>query len=125
MLKESRVEGKYDVDLQTVIKSLQMKGYEEIRADLPDHELPLGFSGVDKDLAYAPDISATKYEAVSFFEISHKTPHVQMLVTKWKLLATVAGLKRGKLTIYMPKGTAKFTRELVERYKIQAELEKL
>lgn len=125
MLKESRVEGKYIVDLQTVIKGLELKGYEGIRADLPELERPLGFSGVDKDLEYVPDISATKYEATSFFEISHKTPNVQQLVTKWKLLATVAGLKRGKLTIYMPKGTAKFTRELVERYKIQAELEKL
>ena len=125
MLKESRVEGKYEESLETVIKGLTMKGYEAIRADLPEHEAPMVLSSVNKEYEYTPDISAKKYEATSFFEISHKTTEVQRLVTKWKLLATVAGIKRGKLTIFMPKGTAKFTRELVEKYKIQAELEKL
>ena len=125
MLKESRTEAKYQADLETVVRSLELKGYESIKADLPDLESPTSLKSVDKTVEYVPDVSAKKYEATSFFEISQKTPEVQRLVTKWKLLATVANIKRGKLTIYMPKGTMKFTRELVEQYQIPAILEKL
>ncbi|MEM6270654.1 MAG: hypothetical protein AAF998_14530 [Bacteroidota bacterium] len=125
MLKESRSDTKYQADLEQVVRGLELKGYESIKADLPDLERPSGLKSVDKDFEYVPDVSAKKYEATSFFEISQKTHEVQKLVTKWKLLATVANIKRGKLTIYMPKGTMKFTRELVEQYQIPAILEKM
>ncbi|MGB0521717.1 MAG: hypothetical protein ACPGJS_02095 [Flammeovirgaceae bacterium] len=55
-----------------------------------------------------------------YTDIALKSEKPQRLVTRWKLLSTMASLKDGKLHLLTPRGHKSFTRKLVQEYNIRA-----
>lgn len=126
MLKELRDETKYDVVLQRVIENVEKEGYTEIRAAIADREMPAKLISQNNDDIFIPDVTAqSKYGGKAYFEISKKIGETTKLVNKWKLLSTLAEIKNGIFRIFVPHGAMRFTRELVNRYNINAELVKI
>ncbi|MCP4439257.1 MAG: hypothetical protein GY810_09980 [Aureispira sp.] len=109
---------------QKVIEWVGKRGYSEIKANIDDFETPSKFvrkmNGEDQDMI--PDITALKHNRKAYFEIAQKIEDSSLTVTKWKLLSTMASMKKGKLFIMAPKGHKMFTNRLVNTYEINAEV---
>lgn len=125
MLAESRSSEEYQELLEKAVSRLQAKGYEDIRVNLKGFEEPVGFNQKKSDIEYIPDLTARRHKGKCYFEIAKKTANITSLVSKWKLLSTIAEMKNGRFTILIPYGHNKFTQELIEQYSIKAELIKL
>jgi len=125
MLAESKKSEKYNELLKKAIKQVQAKGYHDIKTKLSGFDDPNGFSQKKEDNEYIPDITAVNNKGKNYFEIAEKTKDVTKLVSKWKLLATIAAMKNGQFTILVPYGQNKFTEELVEKHNINARLVRL
>jgi hypothetical protein len=126
MLKEFRKEDKYDDVLNKVLENIEKSGFESIKADFPEMEKPARLVGQSNEDIFIPDATAlTKTGSKAYFEISRKVDEPQKLVNKWKLLSTLAELKNGVFKIFVPHGAMRFTREIVNRYNIKADLVKI
>lgn len=125
MLSESRNEEKYHQSLKSAIKILEKKGFESIKADMPEFTPPAALVRQSDERIYTPDITAVRYNCKSYFEIAKKTTDINHLVAKWKLLAKLAKMKNGEFQIFVPRGAMSFTRDIVAKYNITAEVTKL
>lgn len=125
MLQETRAEIKYDANIQEALAVLKKQGFSEFKADIPDFESPARLKGKSGMYEFAPDITAHKNGLKGYFEISAKTPEVELLVTKWKVLASLARVKDGWFKIFVPRGQMRFTKEVVDKYNIEADIIKL
>lgn len=125
MLSEEREEGKYKELLEKAVEQVQRRGFKDIRVKLDGFEEPKSFSQKKEDNTYIPDITATNSKGKFYFEIAQKTNDTTSMVSKWKLLSTIAEMKNGDLNILVPYGQNKFTNELVEQYNIKANLLKM
>ncbi|MEQ8582879.1 MAG: hypothetical protein RIC30_11925 [Marinoscillum sp.] len=125
MLQQTRSKTSYEELLSSVIENIKKQGYENIRADLSEYESPYQLIGQTKDVNFTPDVTATKNDGKAYFEISTKVDNPNDLINKWKLLETLATMKRGKFQIFVPHGHMKFTQELVKDYNINAEVRKI
>lgn len=125
MLVDNRNPKTYEKYLREVVSSLETKGYETIRAELPDYAPPTGLVSRQDDTVYVPDITAIRHGSKYYFEIARKTDQVAKLVGKWKLLAKLAALKNGDFAIFVPRGQMAFTRQIIVSNNIQAEVHKM
>lgn len=118
-----------DKYFEKALKYVRKTGHHEVKAnyesDSEDFELPTQFtlrSSLGGEDTFTPDITAIKYGNQSYFEISLKDEDVQRTVSKWKLMATLATRKGGKLVLMAPKGHKAFTENLVKEYRLNAEV---
>lgn len=126
MLKENREKTGYQERLEMVVEKIENLGFENIKADLPELDAPGKLVNQNNKDVFVPDITAdSKSGRRAYFELSNKVKDTQKLVNKWKLLATMASIRDGVFQIFVPHGTMKFTKDLVTRYNISAELVKL
>lgn len=125
MLLEERQDVKYKELLEKAVEQVQRRGFKDIRVKLDGYEEPKSFSQQKEDNTYIPDITATNSKGKFYFEIAQKTNDTTSMVSKWKLLSTIAEMKNGGLNILVPYGQSKFTNELVEQYNINAKLLKM
>ena len=125
MLQQSRSETTYNELLSSVIERVKKQGYENIKADLSDYESPYQLIGQTKEVNFTPDVTATKNNGKAYFEISTKMDNPNDLINKWKLLETLASMKKGVFQIFVPHGHMKFTQELVRDNNINARVVKL
>lgn len=114
---------------ETLIKEiadhLTQKGFEDIKADVEGFESPARLVRQSDDFEFTPDATANRKGRKYYFELAIKTDATRRLVTKWKLLSTLAEMKAGKFQIFVPHGNMKFTRELIGQYEIQADIHKI
>lgn len=123
MLNTEKSRESYSKYVNEIIPLLKRKGYHNFKADLPDYEVPSKFTlQGEVEIIYMPDISAVYQGRPSYIEISSRTDNVEQLVSKWKLLSKVLGMKDGTFNIVTPRGTIKFTREVLAKHNIEAEL---
>ncbi|MTI20817.1 hypothetical protein E1176_07280 [Fulvivirga sp. RKSG066] len=109
-----------------MIQKIEKKGFIEIKADYADYETPAKLVSQNNSDEYIPDATAlNRLGNKAYFEISRKIKETEKLVNKWKVLETLANIKRGVFQIFVPHGSMKFTKELVNKYNINAELVKL
>ena len=88
-----------------------------------DYDATQVFVSKNSDKTIQPDISFVSSEGTrSYLEIAIKTEDAESLVTRWKLLSTMASIKRGKLYILTPRGHKVFTQKLVEQHNIKASI---
>lgn len=125
MLQQTRSKTSYNELLSSVIERVKKQGYDNIKADLGDYESPYQLIGQTKDVNFTPDVTATKNDGKAYFEISTKVDNPNDLINKWKLLETLASMKKGKFQIFVPHGHMKFTQELVRDNNINAQVIKL
>ena len=96
---------------------------QSIRVKSDGYEEPKSFVNQTKDKVISPDLTyTTRSGSKHYSEIALKTEKAQDLVTKWKFLARLANMKSGKLHLLAPKGHLMFTRNLVKKYNIQAQV---
>lgn len=109
---------------QKVIEWVEKRGYSEIKANIDEFDTPSKFvrkiDGEEQDVI--PDITALKHNRKAYFEIAQKVADSTLTVTKWKLLGTMAKVKKGKLFIMAPKGHKMFATKIINTYEINAEL---
>ena len=99
---------------------VQQNGFSEVKANHEDYPQPTSFSKTGADGAIVPDITGLKQGAKSYIEISTKTDNHNTIVTRWKLLSTLANRKGGQLVLLAPRGHKSFTQRLIEQYFIPA-----
>lgn len=125
MLQQTRNKTSYNELLSTVIERVKKQGYDNIKADFSDYESPYQLIGQTKEVNFTPDVTATKNNGKAYFEISTKVDNPNDLINKWKLLETLASMKKGIFQIFVPHGHMKFTQELVRDNNINARVVKL
>ncbi len=97
------------------------RGSHNIKAVSEGYDEPRVFTNKSTQAIVQADISyQTANGAKHFTDIALKSDNVQKLVTRWKLLSIMAGLKRGKLHLLTPKGHKMFTQKIVNQYNINA-----
>ncbi len=109
-------------------KVVARKGFDEIQANLEGYDTPSKIRDRNNpDKFFIPDITGTVNGRKSYFELGLKTEGDQTreLVTKWRLLADLAGFKNGKLYIAVPRGNMAFINRIMTDYTIQAEVVKI
>lgn len=117
---------KSESTISTIIKKIvTRRGFSQIKANAEGYDPPSAINRTQSDESYIPDITATKNNSKSYFEVARKTDDVQKVVSKWKLLSTLAEFKRGKLYLIAPYGNFAFAQRLVETYSIPAKIIKL
>ena len=99
----------------------EQRAANSIKAVIDEYEDPDTFRKVSSDEKVQPDISyVSNIGAVHYIEIALKIDQPRELVSKWKLLSTMASMKRGKLHLLAPKGHKQFAQQLVNKYNINA-----
>ena len=125
MLPESKQGEEYKELLARAVHQIESRGFDKIRTDLDGYEAPTHYMAQEKKVSYSPDITATNNKGKFYFEIARKTESTRELVSKWKLLETMAELKNGQFNILVPYGQNRFAQELITEHKINANLIKL
>lgn len=125
MLTETRNSDLYIGKLSEVVKILESQGFEKIRADLPDYEDVAPLVRQSDDHAFVPDVTAVKNGGKYYIEVAKRTSDEVKLVGKWKLLSTLASMKKGELKIFVPRGELSFTRRVLAKYNIDATMIKM
>lgn len=106
------------------LKWAERKGFSDIKANSEEHETPKKYmrqKGKEEE-AFVPDLSGRKLGSKSFIEIALKSDNMRRSVTKWKLLSTLAAMKRGKLYLLAPHGHRKYADDLIKQHNISAQV---
>ncbi len=104
---------------EKALEYVQKKGFKNIKSKYDEFEDTTSFSQ-DGEKTVAPDITATKGGGKSYFQISLKNDDETGTVSKWKLFATLAEMKGGKLFLLAPRGHKSFTVNIVKTYDLNA-----
>ncbi len=120
--KKSKTEELYGKAIQWV----KRRGFSKLKVNLDseefDLEKPTSFNRQRGDRTVTPDLTAVRRGKKFYFEIAIKAEDVQRVVSKWKLLSRLAGLKNGKFYLLAPHGHRTFASKLVKLYGINAEV---
>ncbi|MEQ8909555.1 MAG: hypothetical protein RIC95_10210 [Vicingaceae bacterium] len=125
MIAAAKADSKSEEWLQKSVELIEKRGFKEIKSKLDGYDEPISFDQKNSDTNYTPDITAVGNHGKAYFEIAQKTDDVTALVSKWKLLSTIAEMKQGSLHIIVPYGQNKFTQEVISKYNIEADIIKL
>jgi len=107
-------------------KIVKKKGFENVRANAEGYETPAKIRrGKDTEEYFIPDCTGEVNGRKSYFELGMKSDDERELVTKWRLLSSLANYKHGKLYLAVPRGHMAFTNRILADYPIQAEVVKL
>ena len=109
---------------QKAIEWVKRRGFSDLRANVESekYDQPTSFARKKEDRTVTPDLTAVRRGNKFYFEIALKSKQEQRVVSKWKLLSRLAGLKNGKFYLMAPHGHRTFTTKLVKRYGINAEV---
>ncbi|MFK7936596.1 MAG: hypothetical protein AB8G22_23985 [Saprospiraceae bacterium] len=109
--------------LESAIKKIKKLGYRNVKAaTLDDYEDPRSFSRAKDDETFVPDITATIRGRKDYFDVALKTDRDRRLVTKWRLMDTLARMKNRKFTLLVPRGSYRFANDIVDQYSINPQL---
>lgn len=99
------------------------KSAENLKVNMDGYEKPNSFVNQSTSEEVVPDITFTsKYGTKNYTDIALKSENSRKLVTRWKLLSTMAEIKKGKFFLMAPKGHKMFTQRLVDQYNINAKV---
>ena len=96
-----------------------------VRANTDDIASPKSYYNRTRNKEIIPDITGRRKRTKFFIEIATKTEDLQSMISKWKFLQTMAEMAQGKFLLLSPRGHLAFTKRIVERYGIQAEVHSL
>lgn len=102
-------------------KWVKTQPFKSLRAKIDGYEDPKIFTAQTSNESVQADFSfITRRGAKHFSDIVLKDADPTQLVTRWKLLSTMAELKDGKLHLLAPKGHKSFAQRLVKEHNINA-----
>lgn len=113
--------------IETMIKKIVSgKGFDEVKANIEGYETPSKLQDrKNEGVFFIPDVTGVINGRTSYFELGMKTTDETSLVTKWRILSSLANFKNGKLYLAVPRGHMAFTNRLIADYQIQAEVVKI
>lgn len=111
--------------LPKVIEWAQKKKIHSLKAISEGYDAPKLFTNQSTQQQVQPDLSFEIDDATHYSDVALKCDDTRALVTRWKLLSTMANLKKGQLHLFAPKGHKIFTKKLVERHQIDARIHSL
>lgn len=124
MLKQARG-NRYNDKLKEAIRKVKRRGYEDICADLESYDKPMPIVSKTSDLAFIPDITAEKMGGKAYFEIAKRGDDEDKVGSKWKVLATMAKIKKGDFKIFVPRGSMPFAQRVINKESLRVELIKI
>ena len=90
----------------------------DLKANFEGFEVPRTFQLADEDISFIPDITGRRLAKKYYVEIAMKSENTNSMVSKWKLLSTIASMKGGKLYLLAPRGHKAFVQSLLDRYQL-------
>jgi hypothetical protein len=109
--------------LKKALKWVSSKSTYKIRSKVEGFEDTKIFTSQSTSETIQPDISyLTTRGNKHFTEIALKSDQPQKLITRWKLLSTLASMKNGTLHLLAPRGHKMFTKRLIDKYNIRAKV---
>lgn len=102
--------------LEKALSWAKMKRISNLKAKGEDYDDPKHYNKKDEDDSFTPDITGNKLSKKIYVEIALKEDDKRRIITKWKLLDTLAGMKGGKLYLLAPKGHKAFTQRILKRH---------
>ena len=107
---------------ERAITWVKRRGFSTIRANHEEFDQPAHFTKPNEEEPYVPDITGLRTGGKSYFEIATKPDDLNRRVSKWKLLATMAGAKGGKLFLLAPRGFKAFAEKVVKSHNLNAKV---
>lgn len=96
-------------------KSLSLSNF---KANTEGYESPKTFNQPHEGLAFTPDMTGQRRTNKFYLEIALKTENSRELVSKWKLLSTLASMKGGKLYLLAPRGHKSFVANILDNHQL-------
>lgn len=96
-------------------KSLSLSDF---KANTEGYESPKTFNNANDDQAFTPDMTGQRRTNKFYLEIALKSEDSRTLVSKWKLLSTLASMKGGKLYLLAPRGHKAFVANILESHQL-------
>jgi hypothetical protein len=90
--------------------------FNHLKANCEGYETPTPYQRQGDEEVFVPDISGRRRTAKYFVEIVASTENKKRMISKWRLLSTLAGMKGGKLYLLAPRGYKAFTQRILEKY---------
>lgn len=104
---------------QAAINWAKSFSLNNIKANFEGYEAPRSFNRADEDISFVPDITGSKRTSKFYVEIAMKeTDDTSNMVSKWKLLSTLASMKGGKLYLLAPRGHKAYVERLLDKYQL-------
>ena len=96
-------------------KTLSLSNF---KANTEGYESPKTFNHSNEDLAFTPDMTGQRRTNKFYLEIALKSEDSRQLVSKWKLMSTLASMKGGKLYLLAPRGHKAFVANILEHHQL-------
>jgi len=105
---------------QKAIDWAKKRGLSNIRANWVNFDPPSAFRRKKSDQPIVPDITGRKAGGHGkwYVEIALKTENKKRLISKWKLLSTLAAMRGGKLFLLAPHGHKAFAERILNTYEL-------
>lgn len=108
--------------LEKAIQWAKRKGMYEIKANLEEYETPSHFTKPGLEEPIVPDITGVQMGSKNYIEVALKTENTRDMVSKYKLLDTMASMKGGALYLLAPKGHKSYADTIVKDYSLNAKV---
>ena len=108
---------------QKALDWVQSKGMHSIRSKYGSFDDPKSFILKGEDDTFTPDITAFQRSRKRYFEIANKnTEDRKRMISKWKLLSTLAFRKGGKFYLMAPYGHKAFAERIIKKHNLHSEV---
>ena len=102
---------------------VKRKAHLSIQANYEGYESPKSFKNVATETRICPDITFVGPQGYeNYTEIAIKEADHRDVVTRWKLISSLATVKNGKFYILAPRGHRSFAQDLVDSFSINAKV---
>ena len=112
--------------LAKAIAWAKKKRFEIISAKAEGYQEPKSFFNKTKNEYVQPDLTCrNSLGSKHYATIALKSDNPQKAITKWKFFSTLAAMKEGKLHLLTPKGHKKYVSDMINQYKISAQIQSI
>lgn len=102
--------------IEKALSWAKTKRISNIKSKLDDYDDPVHYNRKDEEDSFTPDITGNKLSKKIYVEIALKDDDKRRVISKWKLLNTLASMKGGKLYLLAPKGHKAFTQRILKSH---------
>ncbi|MEZ5007232.1 MAG: hypothetical protein R2728_02025 [Chitinophagales bacterium] len=113
----------YEKHMEKALEWVNRRKVEDVKANFEGYEAPKSYTNQRTDELVSPDISFLDERGVkNYVEIAMKSDTIRKSITKWKLLSTLASVKKGNLYLLTVRGSKSFIVNEVEKCNLDAKI---
>lgn len=101
------------------------QGFDQIKADVEAYETPTQYTLKDQDQTFTPNLTGIYLGRKNYVEVITKNIDKDHMISKYKLLNTLAKVKNGQFILLAPTGHKSFADKVVEDYQLNATVHRL